>query len=179
MKKTLLTLIALVGMAFGSSAMSLKDAYKALSNIPNVSVTKPDYNLPMDLPFEQINGFVVEEGNLAAGYNMHAEQIRETETAALTILNQVPLVNMINGGYNSYLGAFVYWEPTGENSNDVLVATINGRAGSVVFMYVPNVPNSVFLGLQSAPVEMKGDYFSLKAKLPENDEFNIILNKAR
>ena len=52
MKKTLFTLIALISVALGASAMSLKDAYKALSNIPNVSVVKPDYNLPMDLPFE-------------------------------------------------------------------------------------------------------------------------------
>ena len=179
MKKTLLTLIALVSVVLGASAMSLKDAYKALSNIPNVSVTKPDYNLPMDLPFEQINGFAVKEGNLAAAYNLHAPQIVQTAEAALTILSQVPMGYMVNGGYNSYVGAFVYWQQTGENSNDVLVAAFNQYAGLVVFMYVPNVPDAVLAGLQSAPVEMQGNYFSLKAKLPQNDEFNIILNKAR
>ncbi len=179
MKKTLLTLIALVSVALGTSAMSLKDAYKALSNIPNVSVTNPDYNLPMDLPFEKINGFTVKEGNLAAAYNLHAPQIVQTAEAALTILNQVPMVYLVNGGYNSYVGAFAYWEQTGENSNDVLVAAFNQYAGLVVFMYVQNVPDATCEALQMAPVEMEGRYFSLKAKLSGNDEFNIILNKAR
>ena len=179
MKKTLLTLIALISVALGASAMSLKDAYKALSNIPNVSVTKPDYNLPMDLPFETVSGFELKDGNLAAGYNMNASQINVTGDAALTILNQVPMIRMINGGFNGYVGALVYWEQTGENSNDMLVAVINARAGSVVFMYVPNLPDSNFLPIQSAPVTMEEGYFSLKAKLPGNDEFNINLNKGR
>lgn len=179
MKKTLITLIALVSMAFGASAMSLKDAYKALSNIPNVSVTKPDYNLPMDLPFEQNNGFVLEDRNLAAAYNLNAPQIKETGDAAYTILNQVPMVRMINGANNNDVAAFVYAEPTGENSNDVLIVAMSGYRGSVVFMFVQNVPNTVCTSLQSAPIEMEGNYLSLKAKLPGNDEFNITLNKAR
>lgn len=179
MKKTLLSLIALISVAFGASAMSLKDAYKALSNIPNVSVTKPDYNLPMDLPFDQNSGMVLEEDNLAAAYNLNAAQIKETGDAAYTILNQVPMVRMINGGNNNLVGAFVYAEQTGENANDVLVAAMSGYRGMVVFIYEQNVPDAVVAALQSAPVEMQGSYFSLKAKLPNSDEFNIILSKAR
>ena len=179
MKKTLLTLIALVSVALGASAMSLKDAYKALSNIPNVSVVKPDYNLPMDLPFEQNSGFSIEEGNLAAAYNLNTQQIFETGTATLTILNQVPLANMINGGNNNEVGAFVYAEPTGENSNDVLIVAMSGYRGSVVDLYLRNVPDAVCESLQSAPLEMVDSSLSLKAKLANGDEFNINLNKGR
>lgn len=179
MKKTLLTLMALVGMVFGSSAMSLKDAYEALSNIPNVTVSNPDYNLPMDISAMPDYGFTLSEGNLAAGYNMNAAQIKETGDAAFTILNQVPMLRIINGGCNNLVAGLVYAEPTGENSNDVLIAAMSGYRGSAVFMYVQNVPDATCEALQKAPVEMEGSYFSLKAKLNGNDEFSIILNKAR
>ena len=179
MKKTLLSLIALISVALGASAMSLKDAYKALSNIPNVTVSNPDYNLPMDISAMADYGFNLTEGNLAAGYNMNAAQIKETGDAAYTILNQVPMVRMINGANNNDVAAFVYADPTGENSNDVLIAAMSGYRGSVVFMYVQNVPDATCAAIQSAPVEMAGSYLSLKAKLAGNDEFNIILNKAR
>lgn len=179
MKKTLLSLIALLSVALGASAMSLKDAYKALSNIPNVSVTNPDYNLPMDISAMPDYGFTLNDGNLAAGYNMNAAQIKETGDAAYTILNQVPMVRMINGANNNLVAAFVYAEPTGENSNDVLIAAMSGYRGSVVFMYVQNVPDATCAAIQSAPVEMEGSFLSLNAKLSGNDEFSIILNKGR
>lgn len=179
MKKTLLSLITLLSVALGASAMSLKDAYKALSNIPNVSVTNPDYNLPMDISAMPDYGFTLNDGNLAAGYNMNAAQIKETGDAAYTILNQVPMVRMINGANNNLVAAFVYAEPTGENSNDVLIAAMSGYRGSVVFMYVQNVPDATCTALQSASVEMAGSFLSLNAKLSGNDEFSIILNKGR
>ena len=179
MKKTLLTLIALVSVALGASAMSLKDAYKALSNIPHVPVANPDYNLPMDISAMPDYGFTLSEGNLAAAYNLNASQIKETGDAAFTILNQVPMLRMINGACNGQVAGFVYAEPTGDNSNDVLIVAMSGYRGSAVFMYVQNVPNSVCTALQSAPVEMDGSHLSLKAKLQGDDEFNIILSKAR
>lgn len=179
MKKTLLSLIALISVALGASAMNLKDAYKALSNIPNVSVTMPDYNLPMDISAMPDYGFTLSDGNLAAAYNLNAAQIKETGDAAYTILNQVPMLRMINGANNSQVAAFVYAEPTGENSNDVLIAVMSGYRGSVVFMYVQNVPDATCTAIQSAPVEMAGSFLSLKAKLTGNDEFSIILNKGR
>ena len=179
MKKTLLSIIALLCVTLGASAMSLKDAYKALSNIPNVSITNPDYNLPIDLPFNQESGFVINEGNLAAAYNLNAPQIKETGDAAYIILNQVPMVRMINGANNNAVAAFVYSEPTAENSNDVLIVAMSGYRGSVVFMYAQNVPDNVCTALSNAPVEMQGNYLSLKALLPGDDELNIILSKAR
>ena len=179
MKKTLITLIALVGMAFGASAMNLKDAYTALSNIPNVSVSNPDYNLPMDISAMPDYGFNLGEGNLAAGYNLNAAQIKETGDAAFTILNQVPMLRMINGACNNDVAAFVYAEPTGENSNDVLIVAMSGYRGLAVFMYVQNVPDAVCTAIQTAPVEMQGNFLSMKAKLQGTDEFSIILNKAR
>lgn len=179
MKKAFLTLIAFISVALGASAINLKEAYAALSNIPNVSVTKPDYNLPMDLPIMQDGGLVVNEGNLAAGYNLNAAQIKETGDAAYTILNQVPLIRMINGANNNLATGFVYAEPTGENTNDVLIVVMSDYRGSAVFMYAQDVPDTVCTALQMAPVEMEGRSISLKAKLPGDDEFNIILNKGR
>lgn len=179
MKKTLLSLIALVSVALGASAMSLKDAYKALSNIPNVSVTKPDYNLPIDLPVIQEGAFVVEEGNLAAGYNLNAARIKETGDAAYTILNQVPMMRMINGANNNVVAGFVYAEPTGEDRNDVLIVTMSGYQGNAVFLYAQNVPDAICNALQTAPVEMKGNYLSIEANWGDNDGLNIMQSKAR
>ena len=86
---------------------------------------------------------------------------------------------MINGGNNNEVGAFVYAEPTGENSNDVLIVAMSGYRGSVVDLYLRNVPDAVCESLQSAPLEMVDSSLSLKAKLANGDEFNINLNKGR
>lgn len=173
MKKLLLSLVAVAGLTAGASAMNLKDAFTALSNIPNVSVVVPDYNMP-------VSSTLSESGDgMAAAYNLDASQILITGNAAYTILNQIPLSYMINGGNNGEVATFVYSTPNGEGKNDVLVAAMSGYRGMAFFMYATDIDDAVRDALQSAPLKIEGNFLSLETVLPGDNEFNIILNKAR
>lgn len=155
-----------------TSTISLKEAFSSLSNIQNISVTAPDYNLPVVSDF-------VENGTIAAGYNMNASQVYESATEAFAILNKVPLTYMINGGNNNNVAAFVYTEPNDNGSNDILIAAMSGSKGSVVFMY-GTVNDICKSAIQNAKLEIQGDFLSLEAdSLPDVGDFNIILSKAR
>lgn len=171
MKKLIISLVAIISVTISASAMSLKDAFTALSNIQNVEVTNPDYNLPVT--FGGINDF-----QLAAGYNMNQQQIFESGTAAYAILNQVPLAEMINGGNNNSVAAFIYANPTGENSNEVLIAVMSGYRGSLVFIY-GTIDDASKAALQNAPLNIQGNFLSLETTMPDGNDFNIILSKAR
>lgn len=155
-----------------TTAISLKQAFSELSNIPNISVTAPDYNLPVVSDF-------VENGTIAAGYNLNAQQIKESGDAAFAILNKIPLTYMINGGNNNNVAAFVYTEPNDKGSNDILIAAMSGMRGSIVFMY-GSVNDKCKSAIQNAKFEMQGDYLSLETEnIPDIGDFNIILSKAR
>ena len=172
MKKILLSLISIFAMAAGSSAMSLKEAFTALSNLPDVSVRAPDYNLPV------INDFI-QNGQIAAAYNLDRQHIYDTGNAAYTILNQIPLSYMINGGNNHYVMAFVYATPNETGSNDILIAVMSGFKGSVVFIY-GTTDNICKEAIQNAPLQMQGNYLSIVAdSIPDIGDFNILINKAR
>lgn len=164
--------MAMATITLGASAMNLKEAFNALSNIPAVSITSPDYNLP-------VISEVVLNGQIAAAYNLDATQIQQTGNAALTILNQVPLVYMINGGANNNVAAFVYTTPNDEGTNDILIVTMSGYKGSVVAMY-GQVDDNVKNAIQSAPLNMQGDFLSIDTgDIPDAGYFNITLSKAR
>lgn len=172
MKKIIVSLIAVLAFVASASAMGLKEAFNALSNLPNVSVTKPDYNLPV------IND-AIHNATIAAGYNLDQRQIFESGTAAYTILNQVPLAYMINGANNNEVTAFIYTTPNNEGNYDILIAAMSGYKGSVVFIYgtVDEVSKNA---IQNATLEMQGSYLSIKADpIPNIGDFNIILNKGR
>lgn len=171
MKKFIITLIAAVAGITSVSAMSPKEAFKALSNIPNVSLVTPDYNLP-------ISSDTIPEGGLAAAYNLDQEQIKVTGNAAYTILNQVPLNYMVNGGNNNEVAAFIYAMPNVEGSNDVLVAAMSGYRGMVVFMLL-SLDDAQVAAIQAAPLSIQGNFLNLEANLPGDNQFNILLNKAR
>ena len=171
MKKTILTLIAVLATTVSMSAMNLKEAFNALSNLPNVSVQKPDYNLPVDADMGQT-------GQLAAAYNLTPQQTEQTGNATYVILNQIPLSYMINGGNNKEVASFIYATPNQEGSNDVLVVAMSGYRGMVVFLY-GTLDNAGVQALQAAPLNMQGNYLSLEASMPDGNGFNIILNKAR
>lgn len=171
MKKFIMILCVAVATVASASAMSLKDAFAALSNIQNVSVTKPDYNLPV-VPD------VIDNLHIAAGYNLNQDQILASGNAAYTILNQVPLAYMINGGNNNEVSAFVYATPNASGSNDVLIAAMSGYKGSVVFLY-GTIDNATLAAIQNAPLKMEGNFLSIEAQMPDDSEFNIILSKAR
>ncbi len=89
MKKIVLLLTIALSFALSASAISLKEAFNALSNVPNISV-KSDCNTP-------ILGLTV-NGELAMASDLNESQILESGNVVYTILNQVPLVWMINGG---------------------------------------------------------------------------------
>lgn len=93
MKKFILALCAVLAVSVGAFALNLKEAFDALSNIPNINVRVPDYNLPVAMD-------VIQNGRVAAAYNLDRGQIAESGNAAYALLNQVPLVYMINGGNN-------------------------------------------------------------------------------
>lgn len=171
MKKILLTLVLAVASVFGSYAMTLKEAFGALSDIQNISVRAADYNLP-------VISDVIADGQIAAAYNLPAEKILATGNAAYAILNQVPLADMINGANNNLAAAFVYATSNGDGTNDILIAVMSGYRGAVVFLY-GTVSDAARLAIQSAPLEMEGAFLSLKAAIPGEGDFNIILSKAR
>lgn len=171
MKKILLSLIALLGLSVGASAMSLKEAFSALSNLQNITVKTPDYNLP-------IVADVVQDGQIAAGYNLNKEQVFETATAAYTVLNQVPLSTMINGGNNGQVAAFIYSTPNSNGSNDVLIVVMSGYKGSVVSMF-GTMSDAAKEAIQNAPLEIQGINLNMNATLADGNEFNITLSKAR
>ena len=155
-----------------TSAISLKDAFDELSKLPNITVTTPDYNLPVISDF-------VENGTIAAGYNLNASQIYESATKAFTVLNKVPLTSMINGGNNNNVAAFVYTEPNDKGSNDILIVAMSGPKGSLAFMY-GTVNDTCKSAIQNAKLEIQGDFLSLEAEsIPDVGDFNIILSKAR
>lgn len=171
MKKLILSLAALAIMGISSSAMGLKEAYNALSNIPNVSVTSPDYNLP-------VISETIKVSQIAAAYNLDAEGILETGNAAYTILNQVPMTYMVTGVNNKQVCAFIYAIPNDSGTNDVLITVMSGYKGSAVFIY-GTIDNESLVAIQNAPVEMKGSYLNITTQLPDGNDFNIILSKAR
>ncbi len=163
-------LVVAVAAISNASAMNLKDAFNALSNIQNVNVVAPDYNLPIDAD-------IIPNGQLAAGYNLNKEQIAEAGNAAFTILNQVPLTSMVNGGNNGEVATFIYAMPNDSGSNDLLVVVMSGYKGSVVFFYT-TADDAYVSALQAAPLKIEGNFLSLEAQLPNDNKFNIILSKA-
>lgn len=171
MKKLIAMLVVAIATISSASAMNLKEAFSALSNIQNVTVVAPDYNLP-------VISDIAQSGQIAAGYNLNKEQINQAGTAAFTILNQVPLTAMVNGGNNGEVAAFVYAMPNDSGSNDVLIAVMSGYKGSVVFLYGTADDASV-AAIQSAPLNIEGNFLSLEAQMPNGNDFNITLSKAR
>ncbi len=173
MKKIVLIIAAML-TTVAASAMNLREAFNALSHLPNVSVTSPDYNLNVSADDMTLD-------KLAAGYNLDRKQIRETGNAAYVILNQVPMSYMINGANNGEVAAFVYATPNREGTNDILIVAMSGYRGSAVFMY-GTAHNAFVEAVKNAPLTMQGDYLSLHVdedKVIGRSEFNIILNKAR
>ena len=150
MKKFILALCAVFAVSAGAFAMNLKEAFEALSDIPNINVKAPDYNLPVVM-----DG--IRNGRVAAAYNLNEAQIAESGAAAFTLLNRVPLARMINGANNGMVAAFVYAEPDGNGANDVLIAVMSGYRGSVVFIY-GTIDDVIRDAIQNADLEMEGNY---------------------
>ncbi len=118
MKKILLmAIVAAVGLTSCQSksesstecdsakTITLKDAFDELSKIQNVTITAPDYNLP-------VVADVVKDGKIAAAYNLDAAQTLATGQSAFDILKKVTMSYIINGANNGEVAACVYETPT-------------------------------------------------------------------
>ena len=154
-----------------ASTITLKDAFEQLSKIRNIAVTAPDYNLP-------VIADVIENGQIAAAYNLDAAKIKESADEAFAILDKLPLAKVINGGANGEVTAVVYAEPNTGGSNDALIAVMSGYRGSVVFMY-GTMDDEAKEAIQNAPLTIEGNYLNLDTTLSNGNEFRIAINKGR
>lgn len=167
MKKLLLLFAIALSFTFSASAMSLKEAFDALSNVPNVSV-RMDYNTP-------ILGLIV-NGQIASAYDLKESQIFESGNAVYAILNQVSLVRMINGGNNNNVAAFVYASPESKDGiYETLIVLMSGKLGDITIIY-GGIDEAARNALQSAPLKMESDSISIHASLPNGDTYNIEAN---
>lgn len=164
MKKILFLLALAFSISFGASAMNLKEAFDALANVPNVSA-KTDYTHP-------ILGLIA-NGEIARAENLNASQILESGNAVYTILNQVPMTWMINGGNNHSVAAFVYATPESKNGlHESLIILMTGKAGDITVIY-GGIDDATKTALQNAPLYMDGASIRISASLPDGNSFNI------
>ena len=167
MKKIILLFAIALSITFSASAISLKEAYDALSNVPNISV-RTDYNTP-------ILGLIV-NGQIASTSNLKESQILESGNAVYTILNQVPLTRMINGGNNNLVAAFVYASAEATNGiYEVLIVLMSGKLGDISIIY-GGIDEAAKNALQNAPLQMDSATISIHASLPNGDTYNIEAN---
>lgn len=171
MKTFALVILSLFAISVGASAINLKEAYAALSNVPNINMRQPDANLPV------IDELII-NGQIAAAYNLDSTKIFETGTSVYTILNQIPMSYMINGGNNNQVAAFVYATPNESGTNDILVVVMSGYRGLAISIF-GTATNETVAAIKSAPFEMEGSYLNLPAEVPNIGEFNISLSKGR
>lgn len=173
MKKMIL-IFAMIALSIASaSAISLKEAFSALSNLPNVTV-KENIDLKTltnnKCPIKLDSLKVVQ---LALAYDLDAEKISATGNGAYAILNQIPFQYMINGANNSNVCAFLYSTPyEGQPGlNHLLIAVMSGEWGTVYFVDAI-VEDKERDAIQAAAIKMKGNYLNMV--IP--NYFNITIN---
>lgn len=166
MKKFILLLFSLSLSIIGASAMNLREAYDALSNLPNVSkVTNDTIHVSIDKVVEY-NGIV----RTAMAHGLNRTEIFKTGNATLAILNQIPLSYMINGGNNGYVGAFIYSSPNENGSYDLLIVTMSGEQGDLTFNYIPDANENSKKNLTEAKLTMQGASLSI---IPQKSDGNV------
>lgn len=162
MKKYILVLFALACSVLSTYAMNLKDAYYALSNLPKITT---QYN---DTITVTINNDVVENDiimKVAGAHNLNKEDIKSVGNATFSILNQIPLSYMINGGNNGLVAAFVYCTPNENGSNNMLIVTMSGEQGDLTYLYVTDVNETSKLCIQEGKLTLKDASLSI---IPSN-----------
>lgn len=138
-------------------AMNLKEAYNALSNLPNVSTMVNDTILiSIDKSIKDFDTIKV-----AMAHNLDGDEIKTSGDATLAILNQIPLSYMINGGNNGSVAAFVYCISNESGSNDMLIVTMSGEQGDLTYLYATNVDENSKIRLQEAKLTMEGHSLSI------------------
>lgn len=170
MKKIFFVIVSLIALSVSASAINLKEAFEALSNVPNINTRMPDANIPVVCDF-------VADGQIAAAYNLDPAKISETGTAVLTILNQIPMSYIINGGTNGQVTAFVYATPNDSGENDILVVSMSRYKRAAVSLF-GTASDETVEAIRNAPLEIQGNYLDISAQ-EGSAEFNVKWNKAR
>lgn len=163
MKKSILILFALTCSVLGTYAMNLREAYNALSNLPEITT---ELN---DTITVSINNNAVESNSvmkIAGAHNLNSEDIKTVGNSTFGILNQIPLSYMINGGNNGLVGAFVYCTPNENDSNDMLIVTMSGEQGDLTYVYVTDVRENSKLCIQEGKLTLKDSSLSI---IPSNN----------
>lgn len=163
MKKSILILFALTCSVLGTYAMNLREAYNALSNLPEITT---ELN---DTITVSINNNAVESNSvmkIAGAHNLNCEDIKTVGNSTFAILNQIPLSYMINGGNNGLVGAFVYCTPNENGSNDMLIVTMSGEQGDVTYLYLTDVGENSKLCIQEGKLTLKDSSLSI---IPSNN----------
>ena len=157
----------------GVSAMNLKEAFTALSNLPYV---KMDMNVAPSAIV--IDGKTDSIGpiKVASAADLDAQQVLETGNAVYTILNQVPMKYMINGANNNLAGAFLYATPIDGGGYDFLVVTMSGYAGAVSFIHY-EIGAATKDAFQNAKLELQGANLTITPEnAGENSAYVIRIN---
>ncbi|MBO4944299.1 MAG: hypothetical protein J6C91_03430 [Muribaculaceae bacterium] len=155
-KYILLIVLALTCSVLSTHALSLKEAYGALSNLPKIS---KEFN---DTVSVKVNGVdITTDMQVSGARNLNSEDIKAVGNATYVILNQIPLSYMINGGNNGYVAAFVYCTPNETGSNDMLIVTMSGQQGDLTYLFVTNVDENSKLYLQEGKLTLQGSSLSI------------------
>ena len=122
MKKYVIALAILAVASVCGRALTLKEAFAALSEVPNISVVESSPSGLVGLPADSVGNL-----EMAVANNLDAARIKETGDAVYAVLDKVPLVNMINGANNHQVAAFLYATPNADGRYDFLVVSM-GRS---------------------------------------------------
>lgn len=171
MKKYVIALAILAVASVCGRALTLKEAFAALSEVPNMSVVDQSASDLVGLPADSVGNL-----KIAVANNLDAARIKETGDAVYTVLDKVPLVNMINGANNNLVAAFLYATSNAEGRYDFLVVSMDGAGGDIAVIYM-TITESIKTMFQTAPLTMKGDMLTLMPVATDGGpSFNIMLN---
>lgn len=157
MRKFVFILFTVIYSATGMYAMNLREAYNALSKLPNVSTAVND-TIAVSINKNTINTGTLQ---VARAFNLDREEIKACGDATFAVLNQIPLSYMINGGNNGYVGAFVYCMSNESGTNDMLIVTMSGEQGDLTYLYVTDLDENDKLCIQEAKLIMQGSSLSI------------------
>lgn len=163
MKKHILLLFALTCSVLGIYAMNLKDAYNALSNLPGITTELND-TIHVSINKNAVDTSIIK---VAGAYGLNRADIKTAGNATFSILNQIPLSYMINGGNNVLVAAFVYCTPNETGSNDMLIVTMSGEQGDLTYLYVTDVNENSRLCIQEGKLTLQGSSLSI---IPSNND---------
>ncbi len=141
--------------------MNLKEAYTALSNLPKITTELNDTITVSVNKVEDYNGSM----KVAGARNLNSEDIKIVGNATFSILNQVPLSYMINGGNNGLTAAFVYCTPNENGSNDMLIVTMSGEQGDLTYLYMTDVDSTSKICIQEGKLTLNKSSLSI---IPSN-----------